>query len=259
MFALLRTAIDKNDEPANYVDGTPAGKEFVEYDYKFIEAKDETNTFYQDIARLICMKPTDDSIDSDDIDYYPASYLAIVPHPNSNANVEYIMDKMKSQWEESRAVWDPSASHCVSPFAAMLIDFGCRPECEYDELEFEDIVKYFDTNQAIHDYLDNSNYGKSSWDPTDSTDDSKTRPISFAIVFDEYDDWSSMAYTLRGNASYFPTTEGDQVNKFEKDFDSLYGDSYFVKFTRLVTLSGGIKLLVHRSIDIMEWSTYSIG
>ena len=55
------------------------------------------------------------------------------------------------------------------------------------------------------------------------------RPISFAIVFNDYENWESMSYTLRGNASYFPTTEGDKVNIFTKDWNTLFYESYAVK------------------------------
>jgi len=230
LFALLRSAIDSKTVDPNYGDLQSLGRVPIQYDYKYATA---THRPYQDIARLICSEPWERSRDEG---YYAAGYLAIVPPPSTHANVQHIIDEMQSAWTSARSQWNTDNANdakCNELFSSLQY-YSCRTACQYDALSFAEgsILKYFDSEDALDAYLDGDDYSRRAWDPTDSANDvDGVRPVSFAIVFDDYDDWNSITYTLRGNASYFPTTEGDPVDKFTKDFNLLFFASYMKYYT----------------------------
>ena len=225
LFALLRATIDKEEIDINYSDDIKEAKLPVFYDYKDRNSTYATLNIYTDIARLICLEG--DLRSSDSGLYYPASYFAIIPPPSTHSNIQHIINEMTLAWNYSKISWDTSNTNCQ--FQQFSIP-QCRTECKYNDLTFTEnsILKYFNSESELNSYLTNNKYGSNTWDPTDFASSDKIRPISFAIVFNNYENWESMSYTLRGNATYIPTTQGEKVDLFTKDWSTLFFGSYQV-------------------------------
>ena len=228
LFALLRSTISSDTVDINYGDNQYWAKRPVFHDYTDYTSSTTQYDAYQDIARLICLNEFEDRGSTT---YYPAGYLAIIPPPSTNSKIQHIINTMTSTWNSAKTAFDSSSIDC-STDANQQSHPQCRTPCKYDELSFTEtsILKYFNSEAELNTYLDNNNYASNTWDPTDFSSSDGIRPISFAIVFDDYSDWHSLTYTLRGNASYFPATSGAPVDKFVKNFDTLFWNSYGVKF-----------------------------
>ena len=166
-------------------------KDFLFYDNTASTSTDEkvSQQLLEGLRGAICTSPFR-SFDEED---YPASYLAVVPTKESDPKIEEIMTTMKLWWDRDQSDQEDQSEQ--------------EDPCRYSTLDFDEIVKYFESEKEMNGYMNANDYVSNSWDPKDPQSDG-VRPVSFAIVFDEYDDWKSMTYTLRGNASYFPSTEG---------------------------------------------------
>lgn len=207
--------IEPQDIDVNYGDIGNL-KDFIYYNNE-ANSQPTLSNLWDALRPVVCTIP----FRSFDEDGYPASYLSVIPPPSTDSKIKDIMDTMELWWTSSRSkTCDDLANPC--PYN---VD---EDHCQYSALDFGDIVKYFESEKEMNAYMNTDEYASSSWDPTDPESDG-VRPVSFAIVFDEYDEWHSMAYTLRGNASFFPPTDGPQINTFEKAFFDLYFAGFGVK------------------------------
>ena len=63
----------------------------------------------------------------------------------------------------------------------------------------DSIYKSFDSNDELDNYL-------RAYDPQ-----SDATPISLGIVFENYDSWDSISYTIRTNGSMIPESDKDET------------------------------------------------
>merc|ERR1719295_970693 len=187
-------------------------KNFIEYDTTWAEplqsdAERQNYDFYWSLRKCICTYPAGTGTMGAD-EPYAASYLAVIPPPSTHSNIRHIMDKMQSWWTAGKA--QSQGGFSQDPEQAL---------CKYSDLEWTDIVTEFESEDLLHQYMATDKYAASPWDPTNPQSHG-VRPVSFAIVFNEYEDWNRMSYTLRGNATYFASTEGAGIS-IEKDMEIL--------------------------------------
>ncbi|ETO28439.1 hypothetical protein RFI_08691 [Reticulomyxa filosa] len=73
-----------------------------------------------------------------------------------------------------------------------------------------------------------------NWDLSNSPENYGPRPVTFAIVFDEYSNFENITYTLRGNATIYPTTDTGSVNVdlFTKSHNDMLNSYWLVRQTQ---------------------------
>ena len=151
--------------------------------------------------------------------------IAFVPNPEDGSDIlsGTALEYYKSLIDVLNVTWQVSTAELPDGESLSDVNWKLCPN-SYEYLPFLEnwLVRYFDSESELEDYVKSRDYGN-GYNVSSSRNDH--RPIAFSIVINSIsDDGFEWDYTLRMNTSDCANTN-DKIDKFTREYRDLYWES----------------------------------